>query len=46
MLGGSAAYEHRATDAVSLFGEGWAGYGFGERRGLEYGLAAGLRMRF
>jgi len=44
--GGSLDYEHRATDRLSLFGQGWAGYGWGDLSGLGYGASAGLRLRF
>lgn len=46
MAGGKVGYEHRATEDLSLFGEGWAGYGYGDRGGFEYGALGGVRWRF
>jgi hypothetical protein len=46
LAGGSVSYDHRIRDDVSLFGEGWAGYGWGDRTGLEFGASAGMRWRF
>ena len=46
LAGGSLTYEHRATEDLSLFGEGWAGYGWGDQSGFGYGVNAGLRLRF
>lgn len=46
LAGGKVSYEHRTTKDLSLFGEGWAGYGYGDRSGLEYGALGGLRWRF
>lgn len=46
LAGGSLSYDHHVREDLSLFGEGWLGYGFGDRQGFEYGVSAGLRWRF
>lgn len=46
MAGGALDYEHRVRERLSLFGEAWAGYGWGEQAGLGYGASAGLRWRW
>lgn len=46
LAGGALTYEHRPTDALSLFAEGWAGYGWGDQAGFGYGASAGLRWRW
>ena len=46
LAGGALDYEHHVATRLSLFGEGWAGYGWGNRAGLGYGASAGLRMRW
>ncbi len=46
MAGGKLGYEHRVKEDLSIFGEGWAGWGYGDRGGFEYGALGGLRWRF
>ena len=46
LVGGALDYEHHVADAWSLFGEGWAGCGYGDQAGLGYGVSAGMRYRW
>jgi hypothetical protein len=43
--GGSLSVEHR-WDRASVFAEGWAGLGWGDQYGFQYGGLGGLRMRW
>jgi hypothetical protein len=44
--GGSITYDHRLAERLSVFGEGWAGYGWQDRSGFAYGALAGVRWGF
>ena len=43
--GGRLTYAHHVRKDLSLFGEGWGAYDFGQRR-LGYGVLAGMRWRW
>ena len=46
-MGGQLDYEHRVTQSLSLFGEGWAGLAEGPGGWQpDFGAMAGARWRF
>lgn len=46
VAGGGIKYEHHIDGSLSAWGQGTAGMGWGDQRGLSYEALAGLRWRF
>lgn len=46
VAGAGLKYEHRLDGSLSMWGQGSAGMGWGDQKGLNYEALAGLRWRF